>query len=520
MDSNLTNLSQLTPFRDDWKIKVRVIRLWKLPDFKNPLVTYSLEMVLMDEEGCKIHASVKKTLVSEFDSKLEQGQCYYLSDFGVTERKAKHHVVAHKYRINFYHITKVDNCDDIGGSLFGFDFRPFESVRSEVQPSTVAYDVIGQVVSCGSLDYPLIEGRPVKQLRFELQDTMGVRLSITLWGPYAEQVDEAWGDRTKLSILIMQFAKHKIYRGKPSLSNLYNCTRFFINEDIPEIINFKKSVVAIVGTETPEHPIAPLVTYKKISVRDEFLTHLEKVNLAYIRDIRKRETKWYYLICRACNFRVDPKTEEYKDEESGLVKKKTVGYICKNKSCGEVSDVLYKFKIQIRVLDNTGSVSLTLFDRIANTLLNKEANELVEKQLKDGAIDVLPEDFNDLLEKKLAFKVDITDYNLSKNKYVYGVSQICQEADVIEELELKVPTLEATVSSSLTPSLGFISPPSRLKYQDSASETGDTSSLIESLKDTGTSPIKRKLEDVIDVEELSNASSTKKKPLAPKIEKD
>ncbi|GKD83198.1 nucleic acid-binding, OB-fold, replication protein A, OB domain protein [Tanacetum coccineum] len=393
-------------------------------------------------------------------------------------------------------------------------FWPFESVRSEVQPSTVAYDVIGQVVSCGSLDYPLIEGRPVKQLRFELQDTMGVRLSITLWGPYAEQVDEALGDRTKLSILIMQFAKHKIYRGKPSLSNLYNCTRFFINEDIPEIINFKKSVVAIVGTETPEHPIAPLVTYKKISVRDEFLTHLEKVNLAYIRDIRKvmscvivgtikcveRETKWYYLGCRACNFGVDPKTEEYKDEESGLVKKKTVGYICKNKSCGEVSDVLYKFKIQIRVLDNTGSVSLTLFDRIANALLNKEANELVEKQLKDGAIDVLPEDFNDLLEKKLAFKVDITDYNLSKNKYVYGVSQICQEADVIEELELKVPTLEATVSSSLTPSLGFISPPSRLKYQ-----------VI---------PTKRKLEDVIDVEELSNASSTKKKPLAPKIEKD
>nr|GFA15036.1 isocitrate dehydrogenase [NAD] regulatory subunit 1, mitochondrial [Tanacetum cinerariifolium] len=52
-------------------------------------------------------------------------------------------------------------------------------------------------------------------------------------------------------------------RGKPSLSNLYNCT-------IPEIINFKNSVVAIVGTKTPEHRIAPLLTYKKISVRDEF----------------------------------------------------------------------------------------------------------------------------------------------------------------------------------------------------------------------------------------------------------
>nr|GEZ69410.1 nucleic acid-binding, OB-fold, replication protein A, OB domain protein [Tanacetum cinerariifolium] len=215
------------------------LRLWKLPDFKNLLVTYSLEMILMDEEGCKIHASVKKSLVSQFDSKLEQGQCYYLSNFGVTKWKAKHHVVAHEYRISFYHITKVDNCDDIGGSLFGFDFKPIESIRSQTQPSTVAY-------------------------------------------------------------------------GKPSLSNLYNCTRFFINEDIPEIINFKKSVVAIVGTETPEHPIAPLV--------------MSCVIVGTIKCV-ERETKWYYLGCRASNFEVDPKTEDYKDEEFGLVKKKTVGYI-------------------------------------------------------------------------------------------------------------------------------------------------------------------------------------------------
>ena len=33
-------------------------------------------------------------------------------------------------------------------------------------------DVIGEVVSCGAIDYPIIEGNPVKQLRFELQDTM------------------------------------------------------------------------------------------------------------------------------------------------------------------------------------------------------------------------------------------------------------------------------------------------------------------------------------------------------------
>ena len=99
---------------------------------------------------------------------------------------------------------------------------------------------------------------------------LGCQSPCSLWGPYAKQLDAALGNMTKMSILIMQFSKHKIYRGgyftiisvseciqvvldtyiyaifftsfigKPTLSNLYNCTRFFINEDIPEIINFKK----------------------------------------------------------------------------------------------------------------------------------------------------------------------------------------------------------------------------------------------------------------------------------------
>nr|GEW82248.1 hypothetical protein [Tanacetum cinerariifolium] len=254
--------------------------------------------------------------------------------------------------------------------------------------------VIREVVSCRVVDYPTIEVKEVKQLRFELQDTMGIRISITLWGPYAEQVNAALRDRTKMN-----------------------------------------------------HRIAPLVNYKRISFHDEFLTHLEKENLADIRDIRKVmscvivgtikcvecETKWYYLECHACNFGVDTILKDYMDEETGVVKKKTI-YTCKSKSCGDVTDVLYKFKIQIRVLDNTGSVSLTLFDQITNTLIDKDANKLVEKQ----------------------------------KKFVNSI------------IKIHITTLSIDIPDS------------------SASATRVTNSLIEYLKDTGTSPIKRKLEDVID----------------------
>ncbi|KAJ1438895.1 hypothetical protein SESBI_02666 [Sesbania bispinosa] len=45
-------LSSITPGpgRMDWKIRVRIIRLLRLPEFKNPLQTGALEMLLVDEE--------------------------------------------------------------------------------------------------------------------------------------------------------------------------------------------------------------------------------------------------------------------------------------------------------------------------------------------------------------------------------------------------------------------------------------------------------------------------------------
>lgn len=43
-------IKELTPLKDEWCIKVKIIRLWKLTVFKNPLETWKIEMVLQDEE--------------------------------------------------------------------------------------------------------------------------------------------------------------------------------------------------------------------------------------------------------------------------------------------------------------------------------------------------------------------------------------------------------------------------------------------------------------------------------------
>ncbi|CAJ2647066.1 unnamed protein product [Trifolium pratense] len=73
LDGKFEDVAGLLPGKEIGAIKVRVLCLWKVPAFMNPMEFNSLEMVLCDEKGGKIHAFVRKQLINMFDSKLEEG---------------------------------------------------------------------------------------------------------------------------------------------------------------------------------------------------------------------------------------------------------------------------------------------------------------------------------------------------------------------------------------------------------------------------------------------------------------
>lgn len=50
MASRVNFISEIVPGKINWKLEVRIIRLWTLPEKKNPLNTNSLEMILLDEK--------------------------------------------------------------------------------------------------------------------------------------------------------------------------------------------------------------------------------------------------------------------------------------------------------------------------------------------------------------------------------------------------------------------------------------------------------------------------------------
>nr|GEV98916.1 hypothetical protein [Tanacetum cinerariifolium] len=203
----------------------------------------------------------------------------------------------------------------------------------------------------------------------------------------------------------------------------------------------------------------------------------EKVNLTDIRDIAEiksvvvvatikvieRDNKWYYLACVSCNRIVDEKTMDKKDSDSG-------------------------------------SVSLTLFNRVAFKLLNRTAVEFIREMRKNGDMDHFPEHFNILLGCNYAFKVDITKYCLDNHKFVYPVATCTDDGSIIDELEAMESTQESLSS--------FLSPPTMGKSKGALS--GPEESISFSYQESNdTPPLKRSVE-VIHVEDISNLSSNKK----------
>lgn len=52
MDSCFDSLAAVVPWREGWRFKVKILRMWEVPAFLNLDQPNSLEMVLIDEKVC------------------------------------------------------------------------------------------------------------------------------------------------------------------------------------------------------------------------------------------------------------------------------------------------------------------------------------------------------------------------------------------------------------------------------------------------------------------------------------
>lgn len=162
MASKVNFISDITPMKETWKIRVQIVRLWKIPSLENLSKIKGIEMVLMDEkvyfllssffyttllkvvstkfndlrvfvtifQGSKISAYVKKSLVNMYSPLLMESQYRIITTFSVGKNMGYYKTTQHPYKINFLNSTSVRTCENLGLPLFGFYYVSFDDIKS------------------------------------------------------------------------------------------------------------------------------------------------------------------------------------------------------------------------------------------------------------------------------------------------------------------------------------------------------------------------------------------------------
>ncbi|KAG7572318.1 hypothetical protein ISN44_As09g006870 [Arabidopsis suecica] len=241
MAASFAFLRDIRPYKTSWRVQVKVLHSWR--QYTN-LTGETLELVVADAQGMKIHASIKKDLVSKYVNHLPVNEWRFIETFALNHASGQFRPTGHLYKMSFVTGTTVLRCDPVSDSSY-LSLATFPNILNGDLNPYMLIDVMGQVVNIGELETLEANNKLTTKLDFELRDENDERLSCTLWGSFAQQVfnacDAADGARV---ICLIRFAKIKAYKGVRSISNSFDATQVLINPPIPEVSAFLTALPA------------------------------------------------------------------------------------------------------------------------------------------------------------------------------------------------------------------------------------------------------------------------------------
>ncbi|KAG2321727.1 hypothetical protein Bca52824_014940 [Brassica carinata] len=118
-------LRELKPRKDMSCIEVRILRLWRN---YNKVSGNTIEMVFVDKEGIRIHASVGEQLIKKYDDKLHEGDAIVVQLFKVYDVVGEYRTTSHPYKIGFFPTTFVGKADEFPSEVPEKYFADFTDI--------------------------------------------------------------------------------------------------------------------------------------------------------------------------------------------------------------------------------------------------------------------------------------------------------------------------------------------------------------------------------------------------------
>lgn len=224
------------------------------------------------------------------------------------------------------------------------------------------------------------------QVNFTMRDLSDMTLNCTLWEDYAAKFIKYMGDKKQGGpvVVMLKYAKIKEEGRYPlSVSNTYGYTRLFINDNLPEINNFKDSLPKDdVSQSQSQLMCTQSYSSSQLTSEEDFLSNnmilpianiiqLDQitycVTAATIEKVKSTRHGWYYFACHKC-----PK----------IAKGDNAPYTCEDGHNTETEIVKYKLEMEISY---EGEVTTFVFwDREVTQLLGVSASHLRSNMIQAG----------------------------------------------------------------------------------------------------------------------------------------
>ncbi|XP_076931958.1 uncharacterized protein LOC143597307 [Bidens hawaiensis] len=402
-------------------------------------------------KGNRMQAYVRKACIPKHDVWLAENRSLIVRKASLGANLLTYRYVDSPHKLCFTLETRLSNSYEFKGHIYGLSFATFDDIKAKNIPQNGTIDVIGHVSKFFTNKNSFFrESQHQNRRTMEFADLGGNKIFHTLWDDYLKQLTKYVADNSneEYLIIVLQFARVKYYGENVYVNNSYgnDVSRLLINDYLYEAKN-----VIIIGT------VKAIVGNKE----------------------------WYYNGCKRCSRKV-----------SSVFVDGVKVYECKSTNCNSLGvNARPIFRIPIRVQDTTGVVSFTLFDHDAKHLFNKAADQFVNTDVDLDPMHTFPEELNIILDKKFAFIVEVSDYNIRNSYNVYGVTKLMDDEDVLNELDKQLAHGQPNDHQSLT-----VGSTSGLKLTEK----------VLSLPIIDAKP-KWKLDDTYDVDDDTGMSATKTK---------
>ncbi|CAD5332983.1 unnamed protein product [Arabidopsis thaliana] len=325
-------------------------------------------MVLADQRGSKIHASVKKSLVNMYERHIALDQWRVIENFSLGQVRGHFRVTDHQFKMSFISHTFVSPCVSIFDDPY-LALPTFQSIIvGELNPCYLI-DVLGQVVNVENIDNMIVNNKSARKLEFELRNEIDSESNANYSLP-----------KDGLALTIAET--------KPKLELSVRSDDYF--EHYP-----KKSIACLLD----------------FTEKCKIMCTIFKID---------GDMGWFYVGCKKCSKKVELKN----NDTSISVKPKELTFWCPKCNLN-ITQVFPRFKLHVGVMDHTGDIKCILFDGAATEMIGDTTFDLLDGVYDDDLQDPAkpPPFIKNLVGKTFQLLVCVENDNLSGSNDTYRIGK-------------------------------------------------------------------------------------------------